>query len=342
MAGFINLTHTNNAKFNEYVKKAELNALTQEELETIMNGVFYPAPDAYTLKIYNAENVTSNYNSAWEGYAYIEMGEFPQSLVTADEPIDEVSTTGETFTFGGNTFEIWKSEIDETRRYAKVNDGSEFYKFEPLRWLVLATSSDLTDTATYGLGANNHSDMPESGQKLLVLSEFALYRDYFDLGTPYTNKFSSDDCDLRVNMNGGFAEMAGLAQYFGEYIPTTEYGTTWYDGTSEQFDNSSSNMFALGNTNGSDANSDTFHVLNYMTNGSEQMQAVSTEFAVKTGVSLDTTNNASSWWLRSGEYYINSRTYRVNYVGRVGAYDVSLNVYAVRPTFILNLGGTNG
>lgn len=49
MAGFINLTHTNNAKFNEYVKKAELTALTQEELATIMNGVFYPAPDILNL-----------------------------------------------------------------------------------------------------------------------------------------------------------------------------------------------------------------------------------------------------------------------------------------------------
>ena len=341
MAGFINLTHTNNAKFNEYVKKAELTALTQEELATIMNGVFYPAPDAYTLKIYNQENVTSNYNSAWEGYAYIEMGEFPQSLVTEDEPVDEVSTTGETFTFGGNTFEIWKSELDETRRYAKVNDGSEFYKFEPLRWLVLATSSDLTDTTTYGLGANNHSDMPESGQKLLVLSEFALYRDYFDQdGNPYTNKFSSDDCDLRVNMNGGFAEMAGLAQYFGEYIPTTEYGTTWNDGTSEQFDNSSSNIFALGFTNGSDANVDTFHVFNYMTQGSEQMQVVPTEFAVKTGVIFDAIYNASYWWLRSGRHNNANSAYSVSARGDVSNYGVS-NYYGVRPTFILNLGGEN-
>ena len=341
MAGFINLTHTNNAKFNEYVKKAELTALTQEELATIMNGVFYPAPDAYTLKIYNAENVTSNYNSAWEGYAYIEMGEFPQSLVTADEPIDEVSTTGETFTFGGNTFEIWKSELDEARRYAKVNNGNEFYKFEPLRWLVLATSSDLTDTATYGLGANNHTDMPASGEKLLVLSEFALYRDYFDFNIPSTNKFSSDDCDLRVSMNGGFAEMSGLAKYFGEYIPTTEYGTTWNDGTGEQFDNSSSNMFALGYTNGNDANSDTFHVINYMTQGSEQIQAVPTEFAIKTGVSLNTSTNSSYWWLRSGRYANLYDACRIDYYGGI-TYGSSVNTQAVRPTFILNLGGTNG
>lgn len=341
MAGFINLTHTNNAKFNEYVKKAELTALTQEELATIMNGVFYPAPDAYTLKIYNQENVTSNYNSAWEGYAYIEMGEFPQRLVTADEPVDEVSTTGETFTFGGNTFEIWKSELDETRRYAKVNSGSEFYKFEPLRWLVLATSSDLTDIATYGLGANNHSDMTASGEKLLVLSEFALYRDYFDLdGNPYINKFSSEDCDLRVNMNGGFAEMAGLAQYFGGYIPTTEYGTTWWYNTGEQFDVSSSNIFALGYTSGNDANADTFHVLNYMTEDSEQMQAAPTEFAVKTGAGLDETYGATFWWLRSG-YYDRSYTHLVTNKGRVTYGNVDYGNRGVRPTFILNLGGKN-
>lgn len=342
MAGFINLTHTNNAKFNEYVKKAELTALTQEELATIMNGVFYPAPDAYTLKIYNQENVTSNYNSAWEGYAYIEMGEFPQSLVTEDEPVDEVSTTGETFTFGGNTFEIWKSELDETRRYAKVNDGSEFYKFEPLRWLVLATSSDLTDTATYGLGANNHSDMRASGERLLVLSEFALYRDYFDLDEPLTNKFSSDDCDLRVNMNGSFAEMAGLAKYFGEYIPTTEYGTTWNDGTSEQFDNSSSNIFALGYTSGRYANADTFYVFNYMTENSEQAKALPTEFAVKTGVGSSLTYGTSQWWLRSGQYDYSANACIVNSGGIVNFNRGDNSDRAVRPTFILNLGGKNG
>jgi hypothetical protein len=330
---------------NMYVRKdaawEALMSLTQEELETIMNGVFYPAPDAYTLKIYNAENVTSNYNSAWEGYAYIEMGEFPQRLVTADEPIDSVETTGKTFTFGGNTFEIWKSELDETRRYAKVNGGSEFYKFEPLRWLVLATSSDLTDTATYGLGANNHSDMPESGQKLLVLSEFALYRDYFDKETPYTNKFSSDDCDLRVNMNGGFAEMSGLAKYFGNYIPATEYGTTWNDGTAEQFDVSSSNIFALGRTNGSDANVDTFHILSYMASGSEQMQAIPTEFAVNTGASLNTTYNASFWWLRSGQSGVYNSVYNVGSGGSGGNGSVNNNSFGVRPSFILNLGGEN-
>lgn len=316
-----------------------LTALSQEELQTLMNGILFPPPDAYKLKIYNAENVTSNYNSAWEGYAYIEMGEFPQSLVTDDGPLDEVVTTGETFTFGGNTFEIWKSALVETRRYAKV-DG-ELYKFEPLRWIVLATSSDLTDTATYGLGANNHTDMPESGQKLLVLSEFALYRDYFDLDSPYTNKFSSDDCDLRVNMNGGFAEMAGLDKYFGEYIPTTEYGTTWYNRTSEQFDNSSSNMFALGYTNGNDANADTFHVFNYMISGSEQMQAVPTEFAVKTGVSSNTTYGSSSWWLRSGNYSYSNNAHLALAPGGVGRTNVNFSDRAVRPSFILNLGGKN-
>ena len=342
MAGFINLTHTNNAKFNEYVKKSELTTLTQEELQTLMNGVLFPPPDAYKLKIYNQENVTKNYNPAWEGYAFVEMGEFPQGTDPRDEENPEpVIATGETFTFGGNTFEIWQSDLDESRRFATI--GNDWFIFEPLRWLIIATSSDLTDTATYGLGANNHTDMPESGEKVLLLSEFALYRDYFDLDSPYTNKFSSDDCDLQVNMNGGFAEMSGLAKYFGSYIPITEYGTTWNDGTSEQFDVSSSNMFALGYTNGNDANVDTFSILEYMTSGSEQMQVIPTEFAVKTGVSLNANSNSSPWWLRSGYYLSYGDDYYTYYVLSIG-YDNSNTVhngYGVRPSFILNLGGEN-
>lgn len=338
MAGFINLTHTNNAKFNEYVKKSELTALTQEELQTLMNGVLFPPPDAYKLKIYNQENVTKNYNPAWEGYAFVEMGEFPQGTDPRDEENPEPATaTGETFTFGGNTFEIWQSDLDESRRFATI--GNDWFVFEPLRWLIIATSSDLTDTATYGLGANNHTDMPESGEKVLLLSEFALYRDYFDKESPSTNKFSSDDCDLQVNMNGGFAEMSGLAQYFGDYIPTTEYGTTCYDGTAEQFDVSSSNMFALGLA--SNENVDTFRIRDYMTYDSEQIQAVPTEFAIKTGVSLDTDTNASYWWLRSGYFSHKSYAYAVESDGGIDNNNVTSSNHGVRPSFILNLGGEN-
>lgn len=327
-----------------YVRQNEswqpLTALSQEELQTLMNGVLFPPPDAYKLKIYNQENVTKNYNPAWEGYAFVEMGEFPQGTDPRDEENPEpVIATGETFTFGGNTFEIWKSDLDESRRFATI--GNDWFVFEPLRWLIIATSSDLTDTATYGLGANNHTDMPESGEKVLLLSEFALYRDYFDLDSPYTNKFSSEDCDLQVNMNGGFAEMSGLAKYFGSYIPTTEYGTTWYDGTSEQFDVSSSNIFALGHTSGSDANVDTFPVSAYTVYASEQMQVSPTEFAVKTGVNLNTTYEASSWWLRPGSPTSNGGASYVYYNGGIDRNNVYASYLGVRPSFILNLGGEN-
>ena len=292
----------------------------------------------YTLKLYTEENVGTTYNEAWANYAYFELGEYPQTLKS--EEVTVTITTGEEGTTGALA-----TGNDGARYYyqASVNGygTSGWYKFEPIRWLILSTSSDLTDTTTYGLGANNHSDMPETGEQVLVLSEFVLYRDYFDKESSYTNEFGNVDCDLSTNLNTTFAEMTGLSEYFGTYIADTTLGTTYSikneeEVTVEQFGEYTCNLFTLGQTHGSDANSDTFHVNNYMAYDSEQMQAVPTVFANTSGCFLNTDTNASYWWVRSGYHFNYDTACFVDFDGFVSDGPVFMD-FGVRPSFVLNL-----
>ena len=176
----------------------------------------------------------------------------------------------------------------------------------------------------------------------MLLSEFGLYNEYFDKeGT--TNQFGSSNCDVQVSLNGSFAEMAGLKQYFasgatGNYIAKVTPRTTYADSSdNEQFDSTSSyNMFLLGRTNGSDSNADTYHWDEYMDSGSEQMQCVPTAFANTTGVYYNSDYDASYWKLRSGYYRNNYNAYHVSSSGGVEGSLVD-GSSGVRPSFILNL-----
>ncbi|MBQ4535389.1 MAG: hypothetical protein IJA22_01035, partial [Clostridia bacterium] len=296
----------------------------------------------FAIKTYNTTNVTTNYNSAWDGYSYVEFGEYPATHLILSSP----TATGETYTYGDNTFAIYQ---DANGRYVLdgiYSDGTYYYKFEPIRWIIIATSGELTDTTIYGNGANKHADMPaanENKKQLLLLSEFGLYGDWFNYSSANGNKFFGST--IQTSLNGGFAEMAGLKQYFasevgknetGKYIAKVQPGTTYNNGSAEAFDSTSSyNMFLLGMTNGNDSNVDTYHWDEYMDEGSEQMQCVSL-FDKYHIHEYDDIYNAAPWWLRSGLAAYNVAACNVYYNGNALGYGVA-DYFAVRPSFILNL-----
>ena len=296
----------------------------------------------FAIKTYN--NITTNYNSAWDGYSYVEFGEYPQTLVTGISP----SLTDEKYTYGDNTFAIYQ---DANGRYATVNGGSDFYKFEPIRWMIIATSGELTDTTIYGNGATKHADMPaanENKKQLLLLSEFGLYRDYFDKEFT-TNQIGSSNCDVQVSLNGSFAKMAGLYNYFattvgaqetGKYIAKVQPSTRYFnDELNENScdEGSSYNIFLLGYETDSN-NKDTYHVTNYMTINGGGSKCVASAFATKTGIYYVASDNSCAWWLRTGTKYGPTNAYYMHEQGDyVGTDETTQTLLTTRPAFVLNL-----
>ncbi|MBQ4535964.1 MAG: hypothetical protein IJA22_03955, partial [Clostridia bacterium] len=262
------------------------------------------------------------------------------------------TATGETYTYGNNTFTIYK---DANGKYATINSGTDYYKFEPIRWIVIAASTDADTKGKYGTGSNKTDYVPGTKQ-LLLLSEFGLYREYFDKENT-TSQFGNDACDIQVSLNNGFADMAGLDDYFenGEgvsaengFIAEVTPGTTYTDSSSRTyFDTISSyNIFLLGYGCEEELESDIdpYYWAKYMYEGSEQMQCVPTAFAQTTGVNYDSNYDACYWWLRTGSYnsifdHLSASccfAYKSSYVVNSGA-NVDIDNYAARPCFVLNL-----
>ena len=298
----------------------------------------------FAIKTYNTTNVTTNYNSAWDGYSYVEFGEYPVAIATPTSP----TATGEIYTYGDNTFTIYK---DANGKYATINSGTDYYKFEPIRWMIIATSGELTDTTIYGNGATKHADMPaanENKKQLLLLSEFGLYRDYFDKEFT-TNQFGSSNCDVQVSLNGSFAKMAGLYNYFattvgaketGKYIAKVQPSTRYFnDELNENScdEGSSYNIFLLGYETDSN-NKDTYHVTNYMTINGGGSKCVASVFATKTGIYYVASDNSCAWWLRTGTKHGSTNAYYMHELGNyVGTDETTQTLLTTRPAFVFNL-----
>lgn len=309
------------------------NPVMSQEITLNIRLTEYIAPP-YTLYNYNTTNVTTNYNAAWEGYSYIEMGEYPQSLKA-----NEVTVTATTGT-EGTTGAIGEGSDGAKYYYQQDVNGygtSGWYKYEPLRWIVIGTSSDLTDIPTYGTGASKHTDITGEAQ-LLVISEFGLFKDYFDFNSPYTNQYGANDCDINVSLHNTFVKTAGLEKHLSsegnnDYIakvkPKTAYSNA---GVAASDTISEYNLFLLGGVN-----SDTYYWNNYLEAENEQSQCIPTAFAMANGAYYDSDTEAGYWWLRSGETSSARNAYYFDYSGAVDNYFVDGISAAVRPSFILNI-----
>ena len=153
--------------------------------------------------------------------------------------------------------------------------------------------------------------------------------------------------------------MAGLDDYFengegvsaeNEFIAEVTPGTTYEDSVRGYFDTISSyNIFLLGggyDYGDLDQFIDPYCWLKYMSAGSEPMYAIPTSFAQATGVSAKMNDDFYDgvfcyWWLRTGIYNSISKKHQAYYGDYLGegatSISVSLDSYAARPCFVLNL-----
>ena len=232
--------------------------------ETIFTILFTEVPDPFTFYEY--------VNSPYESYSpvsadgtqfkyYCEFGSYPQSYVDdTDEQasiagaIDAGELTATAVTYATNNNVTFYKEVSSGKnKYALV--GSNYYRFEPIRWIVLGVSDGVvtfdgntptsSGTTLFTTSSTNNINNRlilqdnrivfdgEVQTNLLLLSELALDNEYFDKNSSYTNSWSekvdtANDCDIRLFLNNTIDDMTNFASISGllNYYDTAEGSNT--------------------------------------------------------------------------------------------------------------------
>ena len=335
----------------------------------------------WTIKAYNQTNVTTGYNSNFAGYYYVEMGEYPQTYVASvsGAPANPTSGTPHTDANGDryyfqNRMPYYNSSGKTETYYTDHESG--WYKFEPIKWLIIGAGSNMA--GTYGTGATlKTSTAYPNGEvgtnQLLLISELTLYATQFD-HTNYTgdsstgnNRYytgtSATTSDIYYSINGGFgsrdgnygndpdaahiktgfASISGLSSYYddndgnNDYINQTTIATTTYRSDGSAKNQADGTSHYIFPMGG--YSGDSYYVSTYLTS-TGMRKAYSSDFAKATSVYKSTSSstlNYSYWWLRSGFSSLASYAYYVNYDGSVDFNFVDYSDRGVRPSFVLNL-----
>jgi len=233
---------------------------------------------------------------------------------------------------------------------------------------VASTTATLFTTSTSNLTLEDnrikHNGVAQN--KLLFLSELALDNEYFDADGS-TNQWSNGSCDVRLFLNTttndmtNFASISGLYDYYdtstthvtGTYIQQTQIEKTSYYRQQEAADDGYYNMFLLGSNKSFDGDSDyhnwtdSYNIASYFPiytgTAVTALKGNVTPFAIANGAytsggsATSNTLGSSYWWLRSGDYYDYNCAYIVFDDGRVIHDVVNFDIFAVRPSFVLNL-----
>jgi len=164
----------------------------------------------WTIKAYDGTN--TNFN----GYYYVEMGEYPQTYKSDDAikvysteakttDITTSTTTSGTIGYGSDGYRYyWQNAMafqhksDATHKFSTVYGVSGWYKIEPLRWIIIG--GDKSETTTYGTGSNKNSDNLGTDE-LLLLSEYVLYAVPFDGSHHQSSSSSQNRYYTSDNMN---------------------------------------------------------------------------------------------------------------------------------------------
>ena len=339
------------------------------------NTVYYPAFNNYKYLELEGVEYPQTYASDYANKTYEEMVALSSSYednYLSDGTGRSALSSGDICTINGeryyfqNRMPYYTSSGASSTYYTDYTSG--WYKFEPIRWIIIGAGSDKM-SGTYGTGAAKVSGEVGENQ-LLLISELTLYATQFDR-THYTNSTTSNNryytgdssttSDVYYSINTGFstrgdtnyyrdapdaahmregkhfAVLSGLYNYYDTYINKTSMTkTTSYYGTE---DTSQHYIFLMGGVSG-----DSYYVSNYLDSdgtpdtGSDAMRiAYSSDFAKATSVYKDSSTGASVWWLRSGYSFGASDAYRVDSVGIVYRNFVNGSYLGVRPGFCLNL-----
>jgi len=298
---------------------------------------------------------------------YIEMGEYPQTMVSsADVTSLGLSTNlqkeGDYYKQGDNYY-AYVGSPDST--YA--SGFTQWYKVEPIRWIVLggvisttdgssAVAFNPTNDVTYNSTNKTFTYSGTAYSKVLLIAEQALKNNVYDSSSSdkawqSTGIYSFLNTTLMPTI---FTEtqqgkILGTTLYTGRYsvggnggfstLPNTENGTS-----------TANKLFLLGagrdvSTDGDDGYTkyatENYRVSTYFRDATARYGGTSvanvTDYARASGAYWYESNKSSYWWLRSGRSDYNDYAYHVRDDGDVVTFSVDRSNCAVRPSFVLNL-----
>ena len=315
---------------------------------TLNFGIAPPQPIKADNGVYTtAEPINGNY------YYYVELGEYPQTVVedtttvSALNALGDSAKTGRTFVVGASDdaaqtahveysyngakyVKVASAVVSNTEDYYKFSTGTKatryeayWFKVEPIKWFLLEAYST-TKTAYTGSTTN-----------LRVISEQILTANLkFDADT---NPWNTSN--IRTWLNNAFYTSAFSASD-KENIVTN---TTRYFGTNE-YETKDDYTVTTGGTTSQDnvwlisyyEAVNTYYGANLYLNKNTR-KATPTDFAVVNNVVMNS-NGCGYWWLRSAGHNANSAC-NVNFGGGLGGnYDgVSATFLGVRPALQITI-----
>ena len=331
--------------------EAKVDLSKSVKIETVdwnytLNFGIAPQPIKADNGVYTtAEPINSNY------YYYVELGEYPQTVVedtttvSALNALGDSAKTGRTFVVGASEDDAQTAHVEYTyndAKYVKVASalvwGSDskfasgtaptsgnayWFKVEPIKWFLLEAYS-ATKTAYTGSTTN-----------LRVISEQILTANViFDADT---NPWNASN--IRTWLNNAFYTSAFSAEEKGHIVKNT----TRYFGTNEYETKDDYTVTTGGSTSEDDVWLPSYYEMDntyYGTNlylNKKGRAATPTDFAVVNNVVMGSTG-CGNYWLRSaGSAAISACG--VNYVGSLGfnRLNVPTTIYGVRPALTITL-----
>ena len=345
--------------------------IPQETILTLTFAEYVPPTsweeDGYTIYTYGTEGAVDDnraYYAKGSHYKYyIEMGEYPQTMVSsADVTSLGLSTNlqkeGDYYKQGDNYY-----AYVEAPHSTYASGFTQWYKVEPIRWIVLGGVTSTTDGSS-AVAFNPTNDVTYNStnktftysgtvySKVLLIAEQALINNVYDSST---SDQPWQDTDIYNFLNTGDTSL--LNKIFTQTQKAKILGTTLYTGrlsaggtrgglpTGAEGTSENNKLFLLADGDASEYDSDytkeNYKVGDYFIDqlarygGTEEPNV--TEYARASGAYWYNNYKSSYWWLRSGEDSSNDGACGVNLDGPVFVYYVCDNYFAVRPSFVLNL-----
>jgi len=291
------------------------------------------------------------YSSTLHYKYYIEMGEYPQT--GADSTTEDYLASN----YASLSTDA-KGYYTYSAKYARV--GRNFYKVEPIRWIVLggvtnttngssAVAFNPTNNVTYNSTNKTFTYNGTSYSKVLLIAEQALINNMYDSSSsdqPWqdTDIYKFLNTTLMPTIFNGTQQnkILGTTLYTARYsvggdnniLPNTPNGTST---------NNKLFLLAVGGAFGyTTYDTENYKVGTYFIDTTAGYGGTSvanvTDYARANGAYWSANYKSTEWWLRSGHPYGSNYAHCVFDMGSsAGNNSVYRNQYAVRPCFILNL-----
>ena len=349
----------------------EINLVDSNNVDAVLTNVDekFEQIYGYSAEVYSLQNILKNVNygvypesSPYAGKYYIEMGQYPQTLVTDSGVIQSLTlvenktyridgaecliyTDGDceyiSFTANKENNSYVDPQSDFYSMYQKY-EGVHYYKIEPVRWLVIGQADGSALPEDFKL-------TDETLKSVLVISESILVQSIFNQSIEHItpeNSYTFNDWSgsfVRSYMNGDlYNSLFNMSEQL--WIQDVSLHTTYKkkDSGVSALNTTGDKLFLLGVNNQSGNIYGDNYLVNLLNNSEakiggtyEWMLATSTDLSNATGVRYNADTGCGHWWLRTGYDKISKSASYSCRVGCVSCLFVDSDYAGLRPALIL-------